>query len=416
MASEQRPERHEEIEAILARKPGAVETRDEANRYTVVGAAERGTYTDWLTPIADHFVCHRNPIPEADAADWDVSIAGPDGERTVSVPTLREAYPTVAIAHTMECAGNGRGQHDPETGSVQWGFEAVGTAIWTGTPLRAVLREQGIETSEGRWLTAIGGDSLPEETFARSIPLDKALDDCILAYGMNGEALPPEHGFPVRLIVPGWYGVNNVKWVEQLRVERGMVTEGSLDRPGTHARWQQTDYRLHPEGVTPTEHEQIEEVDTETQLYDEGVEQPYTFDETVMSVIGAPDGTDPIDSGGAPIEVVGVAWAGDDTVERVEVSVDGGASWADADLFGPDYAGTWRLFSYEWTPDTGEYTLCSRATDDRGYTQPASISSPGELSDAIAAGEFPYNEGGYAANAYLPNGLTVTVHEQASNT
>ncbi|MBX0293651.1 sulfite oxidase [Haloarcula nitratireducens] len=411
MATEKpRKSRHEEIAAILeAKGDGVRETRDDADKYTVVGAADRETFANWLTPIEEHFVCHRNDIPGADEETWTVSLSG-DAEGTLSMGTIRDEFPTVAVAHTMECAGNGRGQHRPETGSVQWGFEAAATAFWTGTPVSSVLREHGISSADGEWLTAVGGDpSDGEDVFARSIPLSKALDDCILAYGMNGRPLPREHGFPVRLIVPGWYGVNNVKWVEELRVMDSMVTEGSLDRPGEHSFWQQEAYRIHPRGVEPDVNETVETVDTWAQL-EGGVESPYTFDTTVMSVIGTPDGESTVTPrSDGTVEVRGVAWAGDDSVEGVEVSTDGGESWRDAELFGPDYAGAWRLFRYEWAAESGTYELLSRASDDRGRRQPATISGPESWHDALEHDEFPWNEGGYAANAYRPNGVEVTV-------
>jgi DMSO/TMAO reductase YedYZ molybdopterin-dependent catalytic subunit len=413
----QRPQRHEEIDAILDRKPGTRESRDEANRYTVVGAASRETYANWLTSIEEHFVCHRNPIPEADADSWSVALTGVEGDSTLSMRAIREDFPTVAIAHTMECAGNGRGQHDPETSSVQWGCEAVGTAMWTGTPLRSVLRAGGIEAApeeaNDRWLTAIGGDSIDEEVFARSIPLSKALADSVLAYGMNGQSLPAEHGYPVRLIVPGWYGVNNVKWLEELQVADSMVTEGSLDRPGAHARWQQSDYRMHPAESEPAVHEAIEETDTEAQLRSDEIDHPYTFDAMVMSLIGRPEENEEIElaSANASIEVLGVTWSGDDAIDGVEVSTDGGDTWDDAEVFGPDYAGAWRLFRHAWRPDPGTYTLCSRASDEEGRPQPARISDPEteEWAEAIESDAFPWNEGGYAANAYLPNAIEVAV-------
>jgi DMSO/TMAO reductase YedYZ molybdopterin-dependent catalytic subunit len=413
----ERPQRHEEIDTILDRKPGTREVRDEANRYTVVGTADRSTYADWLTSIEDHFVCHRNRMPEIDADSWSVSLTGFESERSLSMDAIQEEFPTVAIAHTMECAGNGRGQHEPETSSVQWGCEAVGTSMWTGTPLRSVLRAGGIEDApeeaNDRWLTAIGGDSIDEEVFARSIPLSKALEDSILAYGMNGQPLPAEHGYPVRLIVPGWYGVNNVKWLDELRVMDSMVTEGSLDRPGTHARWQQSDYRMYPSEGEPAAHETIAETDTEAQLRSGAVDHPYTFDAMVMSLIGRPEESETIElaSANASIEVLGVTWSGDDAIDGVEISTDGGDSWADAEVFGPDYAGAWRLFRYGWRPDPGTYTLCSRASDEEGRTQPARISDPEkeEWSEAIESETFPWNEGGYAANAYVPNAIEVTV-------
>ncbi|HET7324552.1 MAG TPA: sulfite oxidase [Halococcus sp.] len=411
---ETREQRRDEIDAILERKPGTSEVRDEADRYTVVGAASRETFANWLTPIEEHFVCHRNPIPAGDVDSWTISLTG-DVEGELPLSDIIEECPTVAVAHTMECAGNGRGQHDPETGSVQWDSGAVGTAFWTGTPVRSVLRAVGFDTSEAddRWLTAIGGDSLDEEVFARSIPLSKALDDCILAYGMNGQPLPEEHGHPVRLVVPGWYGVNSVKWLSELRVMDGMVREGSLDRTGTHARWQQDDYRIHPEDETPEHADTIETVDTWAQLESSEVEHPYTFDENIMSLIGRPTGETVI-TPGETVEVRGVAWAGDDDIERVEVSTDNGDSWHDAELFGPAYAGAWRLFCYEWDADIGSHILLSRASDDRGRIQPAAIGTPEEGLDAVADGKYPWNEGGYGANAYLPNAVTVETTESDS--
>jgi DMSO/TMAO reductase YedYZ molybdopterin-dependent catalytic subunit len=405
-----RESRHGEIDAIVEAKAGGVTpTRDEADKYTVVGAARRRTFANWLTPIEEHFVCHRNDIPDADADAWTVSLTG-QAESSLSMADIKRSYPTVAVAHTMECAGNGRGQHRPETGSVQWGFEAAATAFWTGTPVSSVLRDHGVDSPEGRWLTAIGGDpSDGDDVFARSIPLSKALDDCILAYEMNGEPLPREHGFPVRLIVPGWYGVNNVKWVEELRVMDSMVVEGSLDRPGEHAYWQQESYRIHPEGVEPHATDSIDAVDTWEQI-EGAVEYPHTFDANVMSLIGYPDGdssvTRPADD---TVDVCGVAWAGDDAVERVEVSTDGGDTWNDAELFGPEYTGAWQLFQYDWDADPGSHELLSRATDERGRRQPASISEPDAWRDALDDGEFPWNEGGYAANAYEPNAVEFDV-------
>lgn len=405
--SDAREGRREEIEAILDRKPGTSETRDETERYTAVGAASRATFGNWLTPIEEHFVLHRNPMPDGDVDSWTITLVD-DGETELSLAELIEELPTVAVAHTMECAGNGRGQHDPETGNVQWDCEAAGTAFWTGTPVSSVLRAAGVDVDadEDRWLTAIGADSTDEEAFARSIPLSKAHEDCVLAHGMNGQPLPDEHGHPVRLVVPGWYGVNSVKWLSELRVMDGMVREGSLDRPGSHARWQQDEYRIHAAGEEPTENATVETTGTWEQL-EAGGTAPYTFDETVMSLVGRPTGEDA--HGQGSIEVRGVAWAGDERVERVELSTDGGDSWHDAELFGPDYAGAWRLFRYDWEADSGEHRLLSRASDERGRTQPETIGTPEESLDALADGRYPWNEGGYAANAYRPNGVTVEI-------
>jgi DMSO/TMAO reductase YedYZ molybdopterin-dependent catalytic subunit len=407
-----RATRHGEIDAIVESKQGGVtETRDEADKYTVVGAADRRTFANWLTPITEHFVCHRNDIPSADEDEWTVSLTG-DAEATLSMKDLVESYPTVAVAHTMECAGNGRGQHRPETGSVQWEHEAAATAFWTGTPVGSILRDHGVDSPDGRWLTAVGGDpSEEDDVFARSIPLTKAFDDCLLAYEMNGQPLPREHGHPVRLIVPGWYGVNNVKWVEELRVMDSMVVDGSLDRPGEHAYWQQRSYRIHPEGVEPDVSETVDTVDTWEQL-EGAVTYPYTFDVNVMSLVGTPDGTAPLTPRtDETVEIRGVAWAGDDAIHRVEVSTDGGETWADAELFGPEYSGAWRLFRLDWDADPGRHTVLSRATDDRGRRQPARISDPDDWRDALDDDEYPWNEGGFAANPYEPNAVEVEVRD-----
>ncbi|MFP9060704.1 sulfite oxidase [Natrialbaceae archaeon A-chndr2] len=412
-----RTNRHDKIETIVKAKDGGVtETRDEADKYTVVGAAQRRTFANWVTPIEEHFVCHRNDIPAIESDEWTVTLTG-HAEEDLTMADIKTEYPTVAVAHTMECAGNGRGQHRPETGSVQWGFEAAATAVWTGVPISSILRKHSVDSPENRWLTTIGGDPSDEEdVFARSIPLTKALDDCILAYEMNGEPLPREHGYPVRLIVPGWYGVNNVKWVEELMITDSMVTEGSLDRPGEHAYWQQVAYRLHPKGVKPELLENIDTVDTWEQL-EGAVEHPYTFDANVMSIIGVPDEGSPVTPRtDGTVEVRGVAWAGDDAIERVEISDDGGETWIDAELFGPEYAGAWRLFRYDWAAEAGQYVLLSRATDELNRRQPRTISNPDVWRDALERDEFPWNEGGYAANAVEPNAVEITVLEGEKQT
>jgi sulfane dehydrogenase subunit SoxC len=427
MVSSDRSEtRLAEIDEILERKPDTREVHEEEDRYTVVEAASRKTFVDWLTPVEEHFVCHRNDIPDANADTWKVRVAGVDDEATVSMNTLRESYPTVAVAHTMECAGNNRGQHDPETGNVQWESGAVATAVWTGTPVWSVLRGCGLDVRDDsdRWLTVVGGDPPADgDVYVKSIPLAKALDDCVLAYEINGQSLPPEHGFPVRLVVPGWYGTNSVKWVTELRVTDTMVTDATFsdeDEEQTYTYWQHSAYRIHPSGVEPSIEETVPIADTWDQLVGNGVDYPYTFDETVMSLVGHPDGESIVtpDKNGH-VEIQGVAWAGDDQVTRVEVSTDGGNSWDDADLYGPDYDGSWRLFAYTWEPDLDPpdadrtQTLLSRATDEYDRTQPACIAMLDEWGD-IPDDVFPWNEGGYAANAYLPNGVEVQLARCAS--
>jgi len=165
--------------------------------------------------------------------------------------------------------------------------------------------------------------------------MEKALEDCILAYEVNGEALPPEHGHPIRLLVPGWYGVNSVKWVTELHVTETMVHgEEWADRDGDDfTQWQQSSYRIHPEGVEPESNATISTYDTWDQLESDEIDHPYTFDENVKSTIGRPaDGATVSPREDGVVEIVGVAWAGDDEVTTIEISTDGGDSWREGSL------------------------------------------------------------------------------------
>jgi DMSO/TMAO reductase YedYZ molybdopterin-dependent catalytic subunit len=254
-----------------------------------------------------------------------------------------------------------------------------------------------------------------EDIFTRSIPMSKVREDCLLAYEMNGEVLPAEHGFPVRLVVPGWYGNNNVKWVQRMHVMDMMVIgeEWESEDQRTYTHWQQYSYRMIPEQDESAEqYESIDIFDTQDQMEaSDQIRNAYIYDQLVKSMIGhpgedstvtrRPDGT---------VEVIGVAWAGDDTVEQVEVSADGGENWNEAEFFRPDLGPvSWRLFRYVWEPEPGEYTLVSRATDDQDRTQPATISDPGEGLRSIQDDQFPWNTGGYSNNAYMPHAVSVTV-------
>lgn len=380
----------------------------EEYRYSGAGTTDRSTYTDWLTPIEAHYILHRNEIPNIDSDSWNVSLTGSVEENVdLSMQEIKEKYPTVAVAHTMECAGNGRAYFE-DMEKVLWGCQGVSTAIWTGVPVSSILHDFGADTSEDMWLTAIGGDE-PEEdhVFVRSIPMSKATEDCILAYEMNGEPLPPEHGYPVRLIVPGWYGVNSVKWLDELRVMETMVHDDEWDGDPT---WQQKAYRLFPAETEPEHRRTIDTFDTQGQLESDKIDAPYTYDQNVMSLIGYPHDDTVVESeDSTDITISGVAWAGDNSVDRVEVSTDGGETWSDAELFGPKNPHAWRLFRYQWETSPGQHTLMSRATDDRGRTQPATVAGPDDEWDQLNAEMYPWNEQGYGNNAYKPYAVEVAV-------
>jgi DMSO/TMAO reductase YedYZ molybdopterin-dependent catalytic subunit len=265
------------------------------------------------------------------------------------------------LAVTLECAGNGRALLEPRVLSQPWLADAIGTAEWTGTPLAPLLREAGIDARAVEVVftgidRGVQGDV--EHDYERSLSVAEALrEEVLLAYEMNAEPLPPQHGYPLRLIVPGWYGMTHVKWLRAITV---------VETPFTG--WQQAHaYRIHAsEG-------------------DEG--RPVTRMEprALMAPPGVPDFFDRsrrLHAG--PCELVGRAWSGWPPIVRVEVSTDGGASWADAELDAdaPEFA--WRGWRYTWSAEPGEHELRCRATDAAGNAQPD---------------EREWNTGGYCNNA-----------------
>lgn len=386
------------------------------DRWRAGEADSRDVYTQATTPLDSFFVVSHFETPVLDADEHTVSITGGDGTTVdVDVDALRSDYSTETVTHTMQCAGNGR-KYFAEMDGWRFGYGALGTARWTGTPVSEVFEAHDVTITDDAWVMAAGADGPANDAdrvFARSIPASKLLDDCLLVYRMNDDPLPLEHGYPLRLIVPGWYGTNSVKWLSQLRVMDGMV-RGKRWR--THSEWQQHHYRILPEGVEESVHATIDTPDTleqiEARAAGEVDRYPYVYDMTVKSLIGYPgeDATvSPRETDGR-IEVLGVAWAGDDRVDRVDVSTDGGETWDSATFLGPDRGpAAWRRFRYLWDATPGEYTLYSRATDEKDRTQPRNIADPGSGLDVSRDDEFPWNRGGYASNAYRELGVDVQV-------
>ena len=380
-------------------------------------AAERATYTTMITPLEEFYIRNHYPTPDIEESEWTVSLTGMvDQEVDLSIEELKRGFPTETVFHTMQCSGNGRAFFDPQVGGNQWTFGAVGNAEWTGTPISAVLERYGADTSDGMWLSVMGGEAPDgEDVFTRSIPMQKVVDDCLLAYEMNGQPLAGDHGFPVRFVVPGWYGNNNVKWVDRMHVMDMMVfgDEWETEDQRTYTHWQQYSYRIIPEEDEDAEqYQSIDTFDTHEQMQNpDRISNAYIFDQLVKSLIGypgldstvsrRPDGT---------VEVIGTAWAGDNAVETVEISDDGGETWNEAEFFRPDLgAFSWRLFRYVWSPEPGDYTLVSRATDAQGRTQPATVSDPQDQLRGIQDDQFPWNQDGYINNAYMPHAVDVTV-------
>jgi DMSO/TMAO reductase YedYZ molybdopterin-dependent catalytic subunit len=329
------------------------------------------TLRDPITPVGLHYLLIHFDIPQVDAAAWRLELGG-RVERPASLSLAElQARPARTHAVTLECAGNGRALLSPAAPASQpWLAEAIGTAEWTGTPLAPLLEEAGL--LDGALEVAFTGldrgiQGGVEHDYARSLPVGEALrDDVLLAYAMNGEPLLPQHGFPLRLVVPGWYGMTHVKWLASIEV----VSEPFLG-------WQQAEaYRFHATEEDP------------------GTPVTRMLPRALLAPPGIPDflSRDRFLAAG-PCTLAGRAWSGLAPVERVEISTDGGATWADADLEAPLDTFAWRGFRAVWDAAPGEHELCCRATDAAGNTQPA---------------EPVWNLGGYSNNAWQRVHVTVS--------
>jgi DMSO/TMAO reductase YedYZ molybdopterin-dependent catalytic subunit len=280
-----------------------------------------------------------------------------------------KALPQFTVPATIECTGNGRAFYTPKVPGIQWGRGAIGNAEWRGPRVSDVLKMAGVN-SAAAFIETDGADiglaSTPD--FVRSLPMNKAMHPAtILALSMNGQT-PDIHGFPVRLIVPGWDGTSSVKWVIRISATAQSGT-GFFMNPG----YRYPKYALPP--GTPAKPAELEVIEA----------MP------VKSCITAPEEQEKIAPG--PLTIRGFAWAGENAIERVEVSTDGGSRWRDAQLSPQKLPFAWRLWSLEWRPnDPGYYTLMSRATDTAGRVQP--IVSP-------------WNPSGYLWNAIDRVGIIV---------
>jgi sulfane dehydrogenase subunit SoxC len=304
-----------------------------------------------VTPVGLHYLLIHYDIPVVDPASWRLAVAGAvEHELSLSLPDLR-ARRAVTLHVTMECAGNGRAELSPRPPSQPWLVEAVGSSHWTGTPLKGVLEEAGVDEDAVEILfTGLdrGLESGVEQTYERSLSVTDAMrDEVLLAYDLNGDPLPPQHGHPLRLVVPGWYGMANVKWLDRITVLREAF----------RGFQQANAYRL---------------LDSEA---DVGVPVTRMLPRSLMVPPGIPDFMSRqrfVDRGNHRID--GRAWSGLGPIARVEVSVDGGASWNDAHLQAQASPFTWCAWRYDWTADeSGSYVLCSRATDEAGNCQPTDV-------------------------------------------
>ena len=309
-------------------------------------------FTAWLTPNEQFFVrSHFGPPPpeRVDPKTWRLRLSGlVDRNLSLSLEDLL-AFEQVTLTAVIQCSGNGRAFFRPRVPGAQWQRGAVGNARWTGVRLADVLQRAGVQ-QQGRHLQMLGADRpVHPKTplFHRSIPIEKAFHpDTVLALQMNGEPLPLLHGAPVRLVTPGWMADACVKWLTDLTVSHE-------EAPGFYM---QTAYRY---PLVPPE-----PGGTVNQATMKPVEAM-----VVKSLIAQPAQGATLHQGSVMIQ--GVAWTGEGRIVRVEVSVDEGRTWESADLLGEDEPYAWRRWQFSWRAmRAGDFTLMSRATDDRGETQP----------------------------------------------
>jgi len=287
-----------------------------------------------ITPSALHFERHHSGVPKIDPTTHELLLDGLIERPLVFTLKNFRRFPSVSRVYFIECAGNSGREHEGRPGeTVQRSHGLFSNSEWTGVPLKNVLEEAGIKP-KASWIVAEGADA---SRMSRSIPLDKALDDVLLAYGQNGEALRPEQGYPLRLVVPGWEGNINIKWLGRI-----MVTEEPF--------------------MTR------EEAAIYTDLTPDGKARWFTFAMEAKSVITRPSGEHILEGHGW-YEISGLAWSGRGRVTRVEVSIDGGKTWADAHLNDPVLPKAATRFSMPWRWDGSEVALQSRCTDETGYVQ-----------------------------------------------
>jgi len=304
----------------------------------------------FITPTESFYVRCHFPVPKIDQKNWRLRVEG-EIERPFEINYDEVlSLESRTIPATLECAGNSRNFLEPKVKGVAWGLGAVGNAQWTGVPLSILLDRAGVKAGASE-VILVGADEGPLEEpkrpsgnvqFARSIPIAKAREDVLLAYKINGEELPQQNGFPLRAIVPGWYAVASIKWLERIIV---------TDKPFT-GYYQTLDYSYWERREELAELVPIREMQIKAEI------------------------AKPIEGETVPaksnVRVHGAAWTGDGEITKVKLSTDGGATWNNAKLIDKAALYAWRLWEFEWqTPaKAGKHTLIARATDSRGRTQP----------------------------------------------
>jgi len=291
-----------------------------------------------ITPNGLHYERHHNGVPQIDPAQHILLIDGLVKQALSFDISSLLRYPMVSRICFIECGGNSNSgwKSNPSQAKAGYAHGLVSNVEWTGVPVKLLLEEAGIKP-DAKWVIAEGADAAALNV---SIPLEKLLDDAILALYQNGERLRPENGYPVRLVLPGWEGILNVKWLRQLRLVK------------------------HP-AMTRDETAQY------TELQVDGKARQFTFVMDVKSLITSPSLGMILPDNPGIYQVSGLAWSGRGKITRVEISADGGQTWSDAQLQGPVLDRAFTRFSLPWHWQ-GQYSILqSRATDETGAVQPA---------------------------------------------
>ena len=322
----------------------------------------------YLTPADRFFVRNHTCTPQIEARNWRLRIEGSGVERPVNIsyneilnaPDSDKA----TVVKAVECAGNARGffgtqQGTPASGT-QWRLGAVGVAAWTGVRLSALLKRARLRpTAVDVMPEGLDDEVTGQGHVRRPIPIEKALHpDTLVVYQMNGRELPPDHGFPVRLLVPGWVGISSIKWVGRIE-----VSEQPLYSP-----WNTTSYRLFGDAYP---------------------DSPLVTEQVVKSALELPF---PATLAAGSQTLTGRSWSGKGTISAVEVSVDGGATWTPAQLDRVNLSQAWVRWSFPWSPTPGQYVVKVRATDSAGRVQPPTV---------------PFNTQGYLFWAVVNHPVTV---------
>jgi sulfane dehydrogenase subunit SoxC len=306
-----------------------------------------------ITPSSLHFERHHAGVPDLDPAKHTLLLHGLVERPLVFTVADLKRLPSASHIYFVECAGNSGGEWKAPGGpNVAASFGLASCSEWTGVPLKILLEEAGLRPA-GKWLVAEGADACK---MSRSLPIEKALEDCLVAYAQNGEAIRPEQGYPLRLVVPGYEGNVNVKWLRQIKI---------VDQPN----------------------QTKDETSKYTDLLADGTARQFTFVMDAKSVITYPSGGQKLAGPGFQ-EIRGLAWSGRGVIEKVEVSTDGGKTWTKAALQEPRLPKAFTRFRLPWKWDGTETEITARAVDSAGYTQP----SREELTEARGANsQYHYN-------------------------